>query len=99
MELPKYSPDLHQLPEHVNDHVKETLMKACTINNWMILDFEQILAIVSGVMLTVTPDMIQQDIGNLIRCYQIVSTDEGKAVEGLKNVTGSGGGYVAHIFS
>lgn len=74
-------------------------MKACTINNWMILDFEQILAIVSGVMLTVTPEMIQQDIGNLIRCYQIVSTDEGKAVEGLKNVTGSGGGYVAHIFS
>lgn len=99
VELPGRSPDLHQIVEHANNRVKQGLARACTLNRYENLEFRDILEMLPGVMKTITAESIQADLANLIDCYRIVSTDEGKPVQGLDHVLGTGGGYTAHVWA
>lgn len=99
VQLPARSPDLHQIVEHANNRFKQGLAKACTLNRFEDLDMWAILEMLPGIAKTISPESIQADLANLIDCYRIVSTDEGKPVEGLDGVVGTGGGYTGHAFA
>lgn len=99
VQLPPRSPDLHQIVEHANNRFKQGLARACTLNRFEDLDIWAIFGMLPGIAQTITAESIQADLANLIDCYRIVSTDEGKPVEGLDGVVGTGGGYTPHIFA
>jgi hypothetical protein len=99
VQLPERSPDLHQIVEHVNNRFKQGLARACIVNRYENLEFRDILEMLPGVCKTITPQSIQADLANLLDCYRVVSTDEGKPVQGLDNNVGTGGGYTGHMFA
>ena len=99
VQLPARSPDLHQIVEHANNRFKQGLANACSLNQYEDLDMWAILQMLPGIAKTITAESIQADLANLIDCYRVVSTDEGKPVEGLDGVVGTGGGYTGHVFA
>jgi hypothetical protein len=91
---PAHSPDLHQVIEHRFAEMKQYL-----VNRVYQLGFENVTSaslrqFVLEYCRTITPQVIQADIRNLVECYQVVRTPVGCSV--LINgrpVDGVGGGW------
>ena len=93
---PAHSPDLHQVIEHRFAEMKQHL-----VNRVYQLGWERVTpAVLRGFVLeycqTITPQLIQADIRNLVQCYQVVGTPVGSStVINGKAVAGVGGGWPA----
>lgn len=94
LQHPPYSPDMHLLIEHrfaelkqfVVDRVYQVGFERCTV--WTIRQF--VLQFCS----TITPQLIQEDLENLIMCYKIVAAPTTQFVTiGHESYRGVAGGW------
>jgi hypothetical protein len=91
---PPHSPDLHQVIEHRFAEMKQHL-----VNRVYQLGFQNVTTaalrhFVLEYCHSITPQLIQADLRNLVNCYQVVRTPVGSSVliDG-KPVDGVGGGW------
>jgi hypothetical protein len=75
--LPPHSPDLHQLIEHVFGRLKRELVVALYKMGWQNVTPEKVIAAVLSLLdntrdRVCTPDLLQEDLKNLVNCYKVV---------------------------
>lgn len=91
---PAHSPDLHQVIEHRFAELKQHL-----VNRVYQLGFENVTTaalrlFVLEYCMTITPQLIQADIQNLVKCYQVVRTPIGSSLLiNNRSVDGVAGGW------
>jgi hypothetical protein len=95
---PAHSPDLHQVIEHRFAELKQHL-----VNRVYQLGFENVTTaalrlFVLEYCMTITPQLIQADIQNLVKCYQVVRAPIGSSVLiNNRSVDGVAGGWPPDI--
>lgn len=91
---PPHSPDLHQVIEHRFAELKQYLVNSVYQVGFGNVTSELLRAFVLEYCSTITPQLIQADILNLVKCYQVVACRVGASVLiNGKSVAGVGGGW------
>lgn len=91
---PAHSPDLNQVIEHRFAELKQYIVNNVYQVGFANVNPAMVWSFVQNYCRTITPQIIQADIQNLVNCYQVVRTARGSCVViNGKNVDGVGGGW------
>ena len=91
---PAHSPDLHLVIEHRFAELKQHLVKRVYQLGFENVTTAALRLFVMEYCMTITPQLIQADIQNLVKCYQVVRTPIGSSVLiNNRSVDGVAGGW------
>lgn len=94
VQLPAYSPDLHQVIEHRFANMKQYLVQCIYRDGWGNVTQQHLRQYVLDYCKTITPELIKGEVERLKDCYRVVAAAEGSVVQvGQRQYVGTNGKF------